>query len=266
MKLVASAKLHRAQTVIENMRPYSEKLTEIVNHLLNGVVPVSSPFIGERPTGRVAIVAISSSTSLCGGFNSNVIRLAGQTLQEYAALGSDAVTLIPIGRKMAQAFASTSACRVMEGYTLIADKPCYDDAAALAEKLMTMYLHGEIDRVELLYTHYKNMAVQVLMRETFLPIEVSVTDRDPHEEQPDYILEPSAPELAARLIPKALAMRLFTILSDSSAAEHAARTFAMQTATDNGESLLQELNLAYNKGRQQAITNELLDIISGSMR
>lgn len=267
MKLVASAKLHRAQGAIEGMLPYSENLTGIINHLLNhSEQGLSSPFIGERPVKRVAVVAISSSTSLCGGFNSNAIRLAENTLKEYAALGKDNLTLFPIGRKMVQAFASSDMCRIVDDFALIGEKPRYNEAAGLAERLMQMYLDGEVDRIELLYTHYKNMAVQVLMRETFLPVEVKTTDRDPQEEITDYLIEPAIGRLSAMLVPKALAIQIFSMLLDSSAAEHAARTFAMQQATDNGESILQELNLTYNKGRQQAITNELLDIISGQAR
>lgn len=267
MKMVASAKLHRAQTAIEGMLPYSEKLTGIINHLLNhSEQGLSSPFIGERPVERVAIVAISSSSSLCGGYNANVIRLAEKTLEEYAALGRDNLTLIPIGRKMVQAFAQTDVCHVEDSYALIGEKNRYDEASGLAGHLMKMYLNHEVDRIELLYTHYKNMAVQVLMREDFLPIEINSTDRKPQDENIDYLIEPTIGQLSDLLIPKALSMRMFSVLLDASAAEHAARTFAMQQATDNGDSLLQELNLAYNKGRQQAITNELLDIVSGQRK
>ena len=148
---------------------------------------------------------------------------------------------------------------------MIGDKPAYKDASALAEHLMELFLNKEIDRVELVYTHYKSTSTQVVMHETFLPLALETEDGK-SEATSDYIVEPSPEELVMRLLPKALRMKIYTVLLDSNASEHAARTVAMQQATDNANELLQELNLMYNKGRQQAITNELLDIIGGSMK
>ena len=292
MKLVASAKLHKAQMAIENLLPYSQRLDGIVSNLMqadlsvgkgktsqsassSGTNPlVTRPLISPSTAlKRVALAAISSSASLCGGFNNNLIRLATQTIDEYKRQGTG-LLLIPIGRKVAQALSTES------DYVSIGEKPTYAEAAALAAHLTDLYLSGQVDRVEILYTHYHNMAVQVLMRKQFLPVEVqdskeqsiSLPSLAKGQEEgllgggSPYILEPSAPELLSTLLPQALAMRLYAILLDSSAAEHAARTFAMQTATDNGDALLQELNLQYNKVRQQSITNELLDIVGGQMR
>ena len=284
MKLVASAKLHKAQMALDAMIPYHQRLSAMVNQLLatsedavhgskEEASSDSSLFTLHSSLKRVALVAISSSASLCGGFNNNIIRLATQTIDEYKRQGTD-LLLIPIGRKVAQALSTES------DYVSIGEKPTYAEAAALAAHLTDLYLSGQVDCVEILYTHYHNMAVQVLMRKQFLPVEVqdskeqSISLPSLAEGQGEgllgggspYILEPSAPELLSTLLPQALAMRLYAILLDSSAAEHAARTFAMQTATDNGDALLQELNLQYNKVRQQSITNELLDIVGGQMR
>lgn len=269
MKLVASAKLHKAQTAIEGMLPYNGKLTEILNKLLNDPQRITSPYMNERPVRRVAIVAMSSDTSLCGAFNNNVIKLTGQVIQEYLAMsGNIGIALFPIGRKMSQAFVTNESIVLQQDYADIGDTPQHSQAAALSAKLCEMFIKGEIDKVELVYTHYKNMTVQVLMRKTFLPIEIHQTEQDltAKETTSDYIIEPSLTELADELIPQALAMQIYAALLDSNAAEHAARTFAMQQATDNAETLLHELNLSYNKGRQQAITNELLDIIGGTMK
>lgn len=301
MKLVASAKLHKAQMAIENMLPYNERLTGIVNDLLNSeslTGTFRSSLMEKREVKRVALVTISSSASLCGGFNNNLIRLTQHVIDEYREQNTD-ILLIPIGRKVAQALAvdkeepdklarpsgrvSSSARQpanlsTESAYVSIGEKPTHAEASALATYLTKLYLNKEIDRVELLYTHYKNMAVQVLMREQFLPVEVdkltkpsalspsSTRQSVNSSTETDYLIEPSAPELLNRLLPQVLDMHMFTMLLDSSAAEHAARTFAMQQATDNGEGLLQELSLQYNKGRQQAITNELLDIMGGTLR
>lgn len=306
MKLVSSAKLHKAQMAIENLLPYSQRLDGIVSKLMQANISVDKVQVDKltRPYDtnpsstrqlvnpstelkRVALVAISSSASLCGGFNNNLIRLTQHVIEEYTGQGSN-ILLIPIGRKVAQALAVNKDSVVKEqvancilstksDYVSIGEKPTYTEAAALATHLTELYLTGQVDRVEIIYTHYKNMAVQTLTRKQFLPFlneerrvnskeELENTDSSLSTLHSSFILEPSAPELLSTLLPQALSMRLYAILLDSSAAEHAARTFAMQTATDNGEALLQELNLQYNKGRQQAITNELLDIVGGQMR
>ena len=333
MKLVASAKLHKAQMAIETMMPYNQHLTGIMNHLLNSESAQSftSPLTTPREVNRVAIVTISSNASLCGAFNNNIIRFTQGIINEYEEkLGQGSILLIPIGRKVAQAMATTSEQRTQSSkekvqgskeedsslftlhsslssdsslFTLhsslipdfidLAEHPTYAQASALSSYLTDLYLRGEIDRVEILYTHYKNMAVQELRREQYLPIDKSLrstavlecrsadnssgydASMQAGQSTPSHteeckgwgpILEPSLPKLLANLLPQALASRMYALLLDSQAAEHAARTFAMQTATDNGDALLQELNLQFNKVRQQSITNELLDIVGGQMR
>ena len=287
MKLVASAKLHKAQMAIENLRPYEQRLEGMLQHLLatsdeqqttgnhveeKSVIHTFTTPLSTHPK-RVAIVAVSSNASLCGGFNNNLIRYVEQTVKAYEeTLGEGSVILIPIGRKVAQAMSAHHSSLITD-YIEIGEKTTYAEAASLAFRLREMYLHGEVDKVEFLYTHYKNMAVQTLTREQFLPIVAIGNDEQQAEQSKqdspfatEYLIEPSISELLDKLLPQALSMRLYAMLLDSSAAEHAARTFAMQTATDNGEDLLQELNLQYNKVRQQSITNELLDIMGGQMR
>ena len=212
MKMVASAKLHKAQAAIENMLRYERRLNHILTNFLSADSEVESPFIVKREVKRVAIVVFASNTSLCGGFNANIIRHLTVILDEYKSLGMENVLLYPVGRKVAEGVKKLG-FKAEGDFQHMADKPSYQEAAALAEDLMRRFLHRDIDKVELLYNHFRSTAVQVLTR----------------------------------------------------ASEHAARTMAMQIATDNANDLLQDLTVMYNKSRQQAITNELLDIVGGSM-
>ena len=266
MKMVASAKLHKAQGAIENMLPYQRKLNKILTNFLSADLPVESPFCVERPVKRVAIVAFSSNSSLCGAFNANVLKMFLQTVGEYRELGQDNILIYPVGKKIEEAVKKLGFFP-QGSYQKLADKPSYDEAAALAKLLMELFLEKNIDRVELIYPHFKSMGVQELLRERYLPIDLSAVQND--EERGgvvnDYIIEPSAAQLIADLIPQVLSQKIFTAALDSNASEHAARTLAMQIATDNANELIQELTKQYNKTRQQAITNELLDIVGGSM-
>ena len=266
MKMVASAKLHKAQGAIENMLPYQRKLNKILTNFLSADLPVESPFCVERPVKRVAIVAFSSNSSLCGAFNANVLKMFLQTVGEYRELGQDNILIYPVGKKIEEAVKKLGFFH-QGSYQKLADKPSYDEAATLAKLLMELFLEKNIDRVELIYHHFKSMGVQELLRERYLPIDLSAVQND--EERGgvvnDYIIEPSAAQLIADLIPQVLSQKIFTAALDSNASEHAARTLAMQIATDNANELIQELTKQYNKTRQQAITNELLDIVGGSM-
>ena len=269
MKMVASAKLHKAQGAITNMLPYERSLHRLFTNFLSGG-DVQSCYTVAREVKRIALVVFSSNSSLCGGFNANVIKHTTQWLDEHQSLGKEQILIYPVGKKVADAL-------VKQGYAVqgdfqhMADKPSFSEASALAQQLMDMFEKGEVDRVELLYNHFKSTASQILTHEVYLPLQTCPPDdrkeegyRE-HKEETDYILEPSREELLATLLPKVLRMKLYTVLLDSNASEHAARTMAMQIATDNADDLLQELTLMYNKTRQQAITNELLDIVGGSM-
>ena len=283
MKMVASAKLHKAQGAIENMLPYQKKLYKILTNFLSADLPIESPYVKEREVKRVAIVAFSSNTSLCGAFNANVIKMLLQTVGEYRTLGQDNILIFPIGKKVDEAV-KRMGFQPQETSPTLSDKPTYQEAADLAHRLMGMFVSGEIDRVEIIYHHFKSMGTQILLRETYLPIDLThIIDEEEQKEQMneeqkdkgeaerrevanDYIIEPNAEELIANLIPTVLSQKLFTAAVDSNTSEHAARTLAMQVATDNANELIQDLTKQYNKSRQQAITNELLDIVGGSMK
>ena len=172
MKMVASAKLHKAQGAIENMLPYQKKLNKILTNFLSADLPIESPYIRAREVKRVAIIAFSSNTSLCGAFNANVIKMLLQTVSEYRTLGQDNILIFPIGKKVEEAV-KRMGFQPGEIPPTLSDKPTYQEASDLADLLMKMYVAGEIDRVELIYHHFKSMGVQILLRETYLPIDLT---------------------------------------------------------------------------------------------
>ena len=250
MKMVASAKLHKAQGAIENMLPYQRKLNKILTNFLSADLPVESTFCAERPVKRIAIVAFSSNSSLCGAFNANVLKMFLQTVGEYRELGQDNILIYPVGKKIEEAVKKLGFFP-QGSYQRLADKPSYDEAAALARLLMELFLEKNIDRVELIYHHFRSMGIQELLRERYLPIDLSAVHNEDGKTGMvnDYIIEPSAAQLIADLIPQVLSQKIFTAALDSNASEHAARTLAMQIATDNANELIQELTKQYNKTR-----------------
>lgn len=267
MKLVASAKLHKAQAAIEGALPYQQQLEGIMRMAVSGEVrhPLCTPHEGKK---SVALVSIASNTSLCGGYNAGVIRQTVAALEQYREEGLR-VRLIVMGRKPDQALVKWakgqgSWLSLERDYVERGDKPAYADASRLALSLAGDFLEGRLDGVELIYMHFKNTASQVLTREALLPLSLNVGEAG--EEASANIMEPSREALLQALVPDALAMKMYTVMLDAQAAEHAARTVAMQTATDNANELLDELRIQYNKGRQAAITSELLDIVGGSMQ
>ena len=261
MKLVSAAKLRRAQNTIENMLPYKQKLDGILTSFLQNTVSLDTPFTAVREAKKVVVIAVSSNSSLCGGFNANIIREARAVVDNCTAAGV-AVELLPVGKKISDAMRKIGFepnVSLLEQAAAVS----YDVVASAATALMERFASGEIDRVDLVYTHFLSAAKQVPVVETLLPINVdTITGETPAAHE--YILEPGKEALLQQLLPRAIKLRLFTALLDSAAAEHAARMMAMQIATDNADDLIQELVREYNKGRQQAITNELLDIVSGS--
>ena len=267
MKMVASSKLHKAQEAIENMLPYERRLHRMLTNFLSAGLSVESPFIVKREVKKIAVVVFASNSSLCGGFNMNVIRHLNGMIEEYSKkVGRENILVYPIGRKVADAVKKMG-ITPMGDFQHMSGKPNYKEASDVATDLMNRFLSGEIQQVELLYNHFKSTSTQILTRETYLPIDLSAERTGGGEDnmQADYIIEPSAEEVMQVLLPKVLRMKMYTALLDSNAAEHAARTMAMQIATDNANDLIQELTLIYNKSRQQAITNELLDIVGGTM-
>lgn len=258
MKMVASAKLHKAQNAIGGMLPYQTRLNHILEGLRGEAVSVSgSPYAEEREVRNVALIAFASNTSLCGSFNSSAIRLARKVIKEYKDKGVG-ITVYSVGRKMADALKK-------EGYpspgdwSSLSEHPAFEGASALASEIMEAFTEGKYDRVELVYNHFQSTASQPSLHEAWLPLSFEETAG----EEVEYIVEPSREELLLSLLPNYLRLKVFTVLLDTAAAEHAARTVAMQTATDNGNEILEDLTLEYNKSRQQKITGEILDIAGG---
>lgn len=266
MKMVSAAKLHKAQKTIAGMLPYSKAMERILAALAaSGEEKYESPLTVVREPARVAIVAFSSDSSLAGAFNSNVAKEFSKAYLSYKGLPKDDISVYTIGKKVFES-ATKAGIPVTRNYEELATKPDYDPMAELAGELMDGFLAGKLDRVEIIYHHFKSAGVQELTREDFLPLKLAGTNDENYAPSADYILEPSRDELIGTLIPRAMRLKLYTALLDSSASEHAARVIAMQTATDNADELLGELTVQYNKSRQQAITNELLDMIGGAAK
>lgn len=296
MKMVASSKLHNAQTMIENMLPYETLLEHILKTFLASETDARTVLNEVRPVKRVALVVYASNSSLCGGFNANVIRLLQHVVDEYAELGKENIVVYPIGRKVAEK-AVKMGLNVAGDFTALAEKPNANDCITIARELGEKFIGGEFDRVEMIYHHFKSAGSQILTRKPFLPIDIEEELKRDHERDltsnvttkkaqeyikrkeeekkreekeavplnDNFLVEPDMNTVLTKLIPKYLHLMVYTALLDSIASEHAARMVAMQTATDNADEILRELNLQYNKSRQQAITSELLDIVGGSI-
>lgn len=267
MKMVAAAKLHRAQQAIGNMLPYQQKLHEILQDLLAGKgvrEAIDSPLLKAGESDRIALVAFSSNSSLCGGFNATAVKSLLSELDrlEKEGVTRDRIDVYPVGKKMAEAVRKIG-ITVRQDASHLLDKPAYEPAAELAQQLTERFEKGEVGRIVLLYNHYKSNASQPPVRETYLPL--SLPEADGQELEEDLIVEPGKKEVVEALLPKVLLLKIYTVLMDSYAAEQAARTVAMQLASDNADELLEQLTLEYNKRRQQAITSELLDIVGGSL-
>lgn len=298
MKMVASSKLHHAQTAIENMLPYENMLEHILKTFLVSAPDVELPFDQERPVKKVALIVFSSNSSLCGGFNSNIIKTMLHAIEEYRKQGltNDDIIIYPIGRKVEEKVRKLG-LRSAGSFVHLADKPNSAQCRDISVEAGTMFLEGKVDKVELIYHHFKSAGSQVLTRRTFLPIDLHddvgadndrdlssnlatkksqeyLKNRNKQEEEREqttvkplndnFLVEPDLKTVLTELVPKELHLMVYTALLDSNASEHAARMVAMQTATDNADELLRELNLQYNKSRQAAITSELLDIVGGS--
>lgn len=298
MKMVASSKLHHAQTAIENMLPYENMLEHILKTFLVSAPDVELPFDQERPVKKVALIVFSSNSSLCGGFNANIIKTMLYAIEEYRKQGltNDDIIIYPIGRKVEEKVRKLG-LRSAGSFVHLADKPNSAQCRDISVEAGTMFLEGKVDKVELIYHHFKSAGSQVLTRRTFLPIDLHddvgadndrdlssnlatkksqeyLKNRNKQEEEREqatvkplndnFLVEPDLKTVLTELVPKELHLMVYTALLDSNASEHAARMVAMQTATDNADELLRELNLQYNKSRQAAITSELLDIVGGS--
>ncbi len=260
MKMVASAKLHKAQSAIEGMLPYQQSLKRTLDELLKQA-RLEADIMEARPVKRVTLVCIASNSSLCGGFNANAIREARARLAALKEQEVEEITVLSVGRKMAEAMRKAG-YPSPEDFTGLSAKPSYEVAADLSDRLVEDFREGRTDRVELIYNHFVSTAVHKTVCEAYLPMDAPVPEEG-KEVEDEYIIEPDKEELLSVLVPKILKLKIYTVLLDAAAAEHAARTVAMQTATDNAEDLLQELSLEYNKSRQAKITAEILDLAGG---
>ena len=259
MKMVSSVKLRKAQQGIQYAVPYVEQLDHILKHLSS--VPAArkvSPLVVEREVKEVAMVCFSSDSSLCGGFNGNIIKHSRALYNELYKV--DKTPLVyTVGQKITDAFRKEG-LSINTGYADLMQSRSYEQAASLADDLMDMYVNGHLDKVILTYTHFKSAGSQHIVDEVLLPVSVPAGE----VLESDYILEPSAEELMKVLLPKVIRTKIYCAILDSYASEQAARVIAMQAATENADKLIGELTLQYNKLRQQAITNEILDLAAGS--
>ena len=257
MKMVSASKLKRAQDAITAMRPYSDKLTELLQNLSASLdADSASVYAQERPVKKVLIVSITSNKGLCGAFNSNIIKQSVSLL--HGEYGEKEVSFLCIGKKGNDILSKRHT--IVENCSDVFDDLNFNRVSDIAEQLMSYYCEGTFDKIVLVYNKFKNAATQTLMTEQYLPIEPIEGERS----QTDYILEPNEAQIVSQLIPKSLKTQLFKAIRDSFASEHGARMTAMHKATDNASELRDQLTLTYNKARQAAITNEILEIVGGA--
>ncbi len=258
MKMVSAAKLKKAQDAITAMRPYSSKLTELLQSLSATLdSDAGGVYSTEREVNKVLLVSITSNRGLCGGFNSSVIKETVKTINEK--YNNTTVDLLTIGKKGNDILSKEYT--VVENRNDIFDDLTFENVAEVAEKLMNLFVDGSYDKIEIIYNRFKNAATQIVQVEQFLPIQPVEGEANANL---DYIFEPSKEEIILELIPKSLKTQLYKAIRDSFAAEHGARMTAMHKATDNATELRNELLLTYNKARQAAITNEILEIVGGA--
>lgn len=266
MKMVSAAKLRKAQDAITQMRPYANKLQEILSNLSASLDSSEGIYSTERDAKNVLIVSITSNRGLCGGFNNNIIKTARRLAEnEYK---DSTVTILSIGKKSSDAFKNTA--WGIKGSELprraddIWDDLTFESSSEIASVLMEQFVVGNQDKIILIYNQFKNAAVQEIIQEQFLPVVPPSEDENTSTSSTDYIFEPNKEYIVEELIPKSLKTQLFKALLDSQASEHGARMTAMHKATDNASDLIDELKLSYNKARQAAITGEILEIVGGA--
>tara|TARA_Y100000590_G_scaffold49853_1_gene52613 strand:+ start:722 stop:1585 length:864 start_codon:yes stop_codon:yes gene_type:complete len=259
MKMVSAAKLKKAQDSISATLPYSNKLSGLIQNISTSGESLDSPFFTKRTINKVLIVAITSNKGLCGGFNSNVIKEVSKLIE--TKYSSNKAEIICIGKKGRDVLSKKN--KVIDAFDSVYDDFSYENVKKIAELFMEKFSDESYDEIMLVYNHSKNAATQILTVEPYLPIEEN-NDEVTSQAKGDYIFEPSQSEILNELIPKALIVQLFKAISDSIAGEHGARMTAMHKATDNASELRDQLKLTYNKARQTAITNEILEIVGGA--
>ncbi|MBO7576987.1 MAG: ATP synthase F1 subunit gamma [Bacteroidales bacterium] len=265
MKMVSAAKFRRAQNAIIGMRPYSNQLSDIVSNIDTGD-GILTPYHEVRKLEHVLLVVVTSNKGLCGAFNSNVIKQAQSRIDYYRTSADQpvALSMITIGKRCTEYF-SKRFDNIVGTYDEMLDNATFDAVASLSDSIMQQFCDKKYDRVELIYNQFKNSLVQILSTEQFLPIVPQASNSSSAKRtNNDYIFEPSKEEIMREMIPLTLRSQFYRVVLDSLAAEHGARMNAMQKATDNATELLKDLRLSYNKARQAAITNEIIEIVSGS--
>ena len=262
MKMVSAAKLKKTEGITTRFLPYKNKLTEALSNYLGSLEgEVSIPLAEKREVKKVALMAFSSSSGLCGVYNSSVCKLFKQAYDEYArTLGAENVMVFVVGKK-ASDYVRKFSIKVEQQYAPLAESMSYDLVMEISDKMVELFLSKKVDRVELVFNHFKNAGVQVPTREVVLPLKAEVSTEGPSF---DYIVEPSKEEFVNDLIPKVVRTNFYSIMLDTLTAEHGARMTAMHIASDNADQLSQELKIQYNKARQNVITNELIDIVGGA--
>ncbi|NCD71556.1 ATP synthase F1 subunit gamma [Mucilaginibacter agri] len=265
MKMVSAAKLKRATNAILQLRPYATELQEMLSNLSASLEDGSSPFLQEREPVRVLVVVVTSNRGLAGAFNANAIKTANNLIAEKypEQLKAGKVSIVAIGKK-GQEFYQRRGYNVIGNNNEIFSNLNFVEVSKITDSIMQGFLDGKYDRVELVYNHFKNAALQFLVAEQLLPVPKTETKAEVKAAQVDYILEPSQEEIVAQLIPKNIKIQLYRAVLDSNASEHGARMTAMDKATDNAGELLRSLKLSYNQARQAAITTELTEIVSGA--
>lgn len=262
MKMVAAAKLRRAQDKIVQMRPYSQKLTSILNNISSGTEGSADiVYAQDRPVSKVLIVAITSDKGLCGAFNSNILKASIAVCENSFA--DKEVTIMPIGKKAYDYFKKRDFPLMADYYQLFEDVS-FEPVKNAAEEVMEAFVNGKFDKVMLVYNEFKNVATQVVVKEQFLPITKIESEEGESQTNQDYIVEPSREYIIEELVPNSLKIQFYKAILDSNASEHGARMTAMSKATDNAAELLKDLKLVYNRTRQAAITNEILEIVAGA--
>lgn len=264
MKMVSAAKLRRAQTAIQKLRPFSNKLNEILSHITTEDSE-NNPLAEIRPVNKVIIILIASNKGLCGGFNNSVIKETEALLKnQYAELHKNGnVEFIGIGKRVSDYLRSRK-YPVLGFYDDFTANTSFEEVSALADELMNKFVRKETDKVILIYNEFKNAATQLLIEDQYLPLKPMEVHEGASSQNTDYILEPAKEELYKMLIPKTMHTKLYKAVLDSVASEHGARMTAMHKATENADELIKQLNLTYNKVRQSSITNEIIEIVSGS--
>lgn len=268
MKMVAAAKLQKAQRAIAQMRPYAKSLSKILSNLSEGYTgEIESPYLQERPVEKVLLVVHTSDRGLCGSFNTSVQKFTMQIINnEYAqqhAKGN--VHLLCIGKRGKDFFKKKGYTVIGEEFSTIFTRLNFEAVKAAGEYVMQAFAEKKYDKVVLVYNEFKNVATQILRQEQFLPLaSQTATSKNVSNSNIDYILEPSAEEIITELIPKSLKIKLYRAVLESNASEHGARMTAMDKATDNANEILKQLRLEYNRSRQAAITKEILEIIGGA--